>query len=283
MSNTKSVELSEQTIRNSVRKIISEQKAMKAQQDYLNEGMKLIALYQIAEKKLGNAKSSKLISEAVVSGRDPFKQSPPTFGGSDREGVTFDKDMGLKKIKDAINTGSGWVKTIGGDRNWDKNTKSPKDVIEKLIEFSGKETGKGPWSTSATAQLVNIVSSAASVEGGFSALSDLGVDVNTLLKKIKVDPKIKADVQQKIDEYLKDGEKPESAISKVGTAIAGGLKSAAKSAASWLGLDRMGAGPEKAAAKAAGMLTPEFASKLQNPKTKAAAIAELEALLGSMK
>jgi hypothetical protein len=270
--------MSEQVIRNSVRKIISEQKAMKAQRDYLTEGMRLVALYQIAEKKLGNAKSSKLISEAVVSGKDPFKMDVPGVRG---DSANYQKDLGLEKIEKEIDNATVWLRTRARLRNWNPGTKG--ETIQKLIELSEKESDKQNL-YSATSYLLRIVSSAAEVEGGLSTLENIaGLNIKTIFDSIKVSPRIQKDVKEKIEDLIAAGQKPESAISNVAKTITGGLKSAAKSAASWLGLGRMGSGPEKAAGKTAGVLTPEFASKLENPKTKAAAIAELEALLGSMK
>ena len=278
MSNTNRSVMSEQVIRNSVRKIISEQKAMKAQRDYLTEGMRLVALYQIAEKKLGNAKSSKLISEAVVSGKDPFKMDVPGVRG---DSANYQKDLGLEKIEKEIDNATVWLRTRARLRNWNPGTKG--ETIQKLIELSEKESDKQNL-YSATSYLLRIVSSAAEVEGGLSTLENIaGLNIKTIFDSIKVSPRIQKDVKEKIEDLIAAGQKPESAISNVAKTITGGLKSAAKSAASWLGLGRMGSGPEKAAGKTAGVLTPEFASKLENPKTKAAAIAELEALLGSMK
>lgn len=276
MSNTKRSVMSEQAIRNSVRKIITEQKAMKAQQDYLNEGMRLVALYQIAEKKLGNAKSSKLISEAVVSGvKDPFTftQNIPGFR-RDPSGATFKKDKAAADVKKTILSAAQKMGTQIASSN-------PAEIVKQLIELSKGETTTDQRMRydSATAQLLRILNTA-TVLGAVDTLeSTSGMDVKDIYNAVQVDPAVKAKVNKEVEEIIKAGEKPESAISKVGKSIAGGLKSAA----SWFGLGGAGAGPEKISGKTAGVLTPEFASKLQNPKTKAAAIAELEALLGSMK
>ena len=273
MSNTKRSVMSEQAIRNSVRKIITEQKAMKAQRDYLNEGMRLVALYQIAEKKLGNARSSKLISEAVVSGKDPFKLDVPGVYGRS-SGTTFKRDKAAADIKKTILSAAQKMGTQIASYD-------PAEIVKQLIKLSKGETTTDQRMRydSATAQLLRILNTA-TVLGAVDTLeSTSGMDVKDIYNAIQVDPAVKAQVNKEVEQIIKAGEKPESAISKVGKSIAGGLKSAA----SWFGLGGVGAGPEKISGKTAGVLTPEFASKLQNPKTKAAAIAELEALLGSMK
>ena len=274
MSNTNRSAMSEQAIRNSVRKIISEQKVMKAQRDYLTEGMRLVALYQIAEKKLGNAKSSKLISEAVVSGvKDPFTQNMPGFR-RDPSGSTFKKDKAAADVKKTILSAAQKMGTQIASSD-------PAEIVKQLIELSKGETTTDQRMKydSATAQLLRILNTA-TVLGAVDTLeSTSGMDVKNIYNAVQVDPAVKAKVNKEVEEIIKAGEKPESAISKVGKSIAGGLKSAA----SWFGLGGVGAGPEKISGKTAGVLTPEFSSKLQDPKTKAAAIAELEALLGSMK
>lgn len=265
--------MSEQSIRNSVRMIISEQKILKAQQNYLNEGMRLVALYQIAEKKLGNAKSSKIISEAVVSGRDPFKLDIPSVRGAGT-GTSFKKDKAAADIKKTILSAAQKMGTQIASYD-------PAEIVKQLIELSKGETTTDERMKydSATAQLLRILNTA-TVLGAVDTLETVsGTDVKNIYNAIQVDPAVKAKVNKEVEEIIKAGEKPEGAISKVGKSIASGLKSAA----SWFGLGGVGAGPEKGATTGAGVLTPEFASKLQNPKTKAAAIAELEALLGSMK
>jgi len=273
LSNAKRNVMSEQVIRNNVRKIIAEQKVLKAQRDYLVEGMKLVALYQIAEEKLGKSKSSKIISEAVVSGRDPFKQTMPGLRG-DGSGTTFKRDKAAGDIKKTI--------VSAGQKLGTQITSSdPAVIVQDLIKLSKSETSTEERMKydSATAQLLRILNTA-TVLGAVDALEAVsGTDVKNIYNAVQVDPAIKAKVNKEVEEIIKAGEKPESAISRVGKSIAGGLKSLG----SWFSGGSMGSQAQGAAGFGENILTPEFASKLKNPKTKAAAVAELEALLGSMK
>jgi len=308
LSNAKRNVMSEQVIRDNVRKIIAEQEVLKAERDYLVEEMKLIALYQLAEQKLGKSKSSKIISEATL-GRDRIPPYTPIsrrgWGGRDEEkrdeekkktpAEKAEKEMEAKIVKIATDLGIPVV---------NQDPAGIMSLATQIIDRASEDTPsmRTNLRTGATAKLLKLVNDAAR-DGELPLLQKVsGNSIQNFYDVLVVDQKVidlvrdqakkytdKAGVvawEQALTDQAMSVQNKEKVVDDKKSLLAR-ISSAAGDVASKVTKYATGrniaSAPQTTAGLGMGILNQEFASKLRDPKTKATAVAELEALLGSMK